>query len=96
MGNTLKRIGNLYVDGFRNMTWGKPLWILIILKIVILFGVLRVFFFKPDLADKTEAQKSEIIGERLSHPSPDSELSPSPEPGPKPNIETNNLNKYQQ
>ena len=54
-----------YVDGFRNMTWGRPLWYIIILKLVILFAVLRVFFFEPVLAGKTEEQKSDHVGSQL-------------------------------
>jgi len=65
----MKRLGSLfhfYIDGFRNMTWGRPLWILIILKLIILFAVLRVFFFKPVLGGKTDEQKSEYVGTMLT------------------------------
>ena len=31
----LGKIWHLYADGFRDMTWGRPLWGLIILKLVI-------------------------------------------------------------
>jgi len=48
------------------MTWGRPLWILIILKLIILFAVLRVFFFKPVLGGKTDEQKSEYVGTMLT------------------------------
>lgn len=65
MKNTLLSIWTFYVDGFRNMTWGKPLWILIFLKVVILFLVLRMFFFEPVLAGKSEEQKIEHVGEQL-------------------------------
>ena len=58
-------IWQFYVDGFRNITWGKTLWILIFLKIVILFLVLRIFFFQPVLQGKTEKQKMEYVGEQL-------------------------------
>ena len=54
MKSTLFNIWNFYVEGFKNMTWGKPLWILIFLKVIILFAVLRAFFFQPVLAGKTE------------------------------------------
>ena len=50
MKNALVSIFNFYAEGFRNMTWGRPLWLLILLKVVILFAVLRVFFFQPVLA----------------------------------------------
>lgn len=58
-------VWRFYRDGFRNMTWGRPLWGLIILKLVILFAVLRVFFFQPVLAGKTDAEKSDHVGNEL-------------------------------
>ena len=58
-------VRRFYVDGFRNMTWGRPLWMLIILKLIILFLILRVFFFKPVLAGKTQEQKSDKVGTEL-------------------------------
>lgn len=33
-----------YNEGFRNMTWGRQLWLLILIKLFILFVVLRIFF----------------------------------------------------
>ena len=48
------------------MTWGKPLVWLIILKLIILFAILRVFFFKPAMRGMTQEQKSEMVGERLT------------------------------
>ena len=58
-------IYNFYRDGFKNMTWGKSLWLLIFLKVIILFLVLRMFFFKPVMAGKTDEQKSEYVGMQL-------------------------------
>ena len=63
--NIIVSVWNLYADGFRNMTWGRPLWYLIILKLVILFAVLRVFFFEPVLAGRTDEQKSDFVGSEL-------------------------------
>ena len=65
MKSTISNIWNFYIEGFKNMTWGRPLWILIFLKIIILFAVLRVFFFQPVLAGKTEEQKIEHVGMEL-------------------------------
>ena len=61
-------IYNFYRDGFKNMTWGKQLWLLIFLKAVILFLILRVFFFKPVMSGKTDDQKSEYVGTQLTNP----------------------------
>ena len=45
---TLKDIFNTYADGFRNMTIGRTLWALIIVKLILLFLVVKLFFF-PDI-----------------------------------------------
>ncbi len=61
---------SLYGDGFRNMTWGKPLVWLIVLKFFILFAILRVFFFKPAMRGLSDKEKSEVVGSRLTQPHP--------------------------
>ena len=48
------------------MTWGRILWVLIFLKLFILFSVLSVFFFRPALAGKTTEEKIEAVGNNLS------------------------------
>ena len=63
--NRIRTIFNFYIEGFRNMTWGRPLWIVIFLKLFILFFVLRLFFFKPVLSGKTESEKSDFVGDSL-------------------------------
>lgn len=63
----LKKIWAFYRDGFREMTWGRQLWWVVLLKVAVLFLVLRLFFFKPTLAGKTDAEKSEVVGEKLTH-----------------------------
>ncbi len=63
--NRIRTIFNFYIEGFRNMTWGRPLWIVIFLKLFILFFVLRLFFFKPVLSGKTESEKSDFVGGSL-------------------------------
>lgn len=61
----LKNIWHFYRDGFREMTWGKPLWGVVVLKAIILFLVLRLFFFRPAMEGMTDEQKSEQVGGRL-------------------------------
>ena len=65
-GSIISFFPSLYRDGFRNMTWGKPLVWLILLKLIILFGILRVFFFKPAMGGLSDAQKSEKVGSALT------------------------------
>ena len=65
MKTFLLSIYEFYAEGFRKMTWGRPLWILIALKVIILFAVLRAFFFEPVLSGKTEEQKIEHVAGEL-------------------------------
>ncbi len=41
----LKSILKFYVDGFRSMTVGKVLWKIILVKLFIMFAILKLFFF---------------------------------------------------
>ena len=46
---------------------GRTLWIVVLLKLFIMFAILRVFFFSPALADcETDAQKSMVVIENLT------------------------------
>ena len=65
MLKAIASIWNFYVEGFRNMTWGRQLWWLILLKVIILFLVLRAIFFKPVLAGKSEEQRIEHVSTQL-------------------------------
>ncbi len=61
----LRNVVTFYVEGFQSMTWGRTLWIIIVLKLVILFAVLRPFFFQPVLQG-SEEEKAVIVGENFS------------------------------
>ncbi len=56
----LKRIWTFYLDGFRQMTVGRTLWLIIIIKLVVIFAILRLFFFRPVLKG-TESQKADSV-----------------------------------
>ena len=64
----LADVVSLYVDGFRNMTIGRSLWLLIILKLLVFFVVIKLLFF-PDVLkehyDSDEA-RAEAVRESLS------------------------------
>jgi len=42
-----KKVVLFYIDGFKSMKLGKRLWLIIIIKLLIIFGVLKILFF-PD------------------------------------------------
>ena len=51
------RAFHLYYDGFRQMTLGRTLWAVILVKLAIIFLVLKLFFF-PDYI-KTHSQRGQ-------------------------------------
>ena len=44
----IRRIINFYSEGFSNMRLGKTLWLVVLVKLVVIFVVLRLFFM-PDI-----------------------------------------------
>ncbi len=61
----LVSVWQFYRDGFRNMTWGRTLWFVIIIKLFIIFVVLRIFFFHPALSGMNDKEKQNKVGENL-------------------------------
>lgn len=48
------RAFHLYYDGFRSMTLGRTLWAVILIKLFIIFVVLKLFFFPNFLSHHAE------------------------------------------
>ena len=46
------RIFDLYYDGFRRMKLGRSLWTIILIKLFIMFAILKFFFFPNFLKEK--------------------------------------------
>ena len=65
--NLFKKIFYLYYDGFKNMKLGKTLWLIIAIKLFIMFAILKVFFFQPVLKGSDE-QKADIVRTNLIAP----------------------------
>jgi hypothetical protein len=60
------RIFRFYWDGFRSMTIGKTLWMIILIKLFIMFAVLKVFFFPNYLGRfDTPADKQKYVTDEL-------------------------------
>ena len=53
----LHKVFDLYYDGFRHMTLGHTLWAVILIKLFIIFVVLKLFFFPNYI--KEHANKGE-------------------------------------
>ena len=62
----LHRAFYLYYDGFRNMTLGKTLWAVILIKLFIIFFVLKLFFFPNFLKNNAgKGHEAEYVGKQL-------------------------------
>ena len=48
------RIFRFYYDGFRQMTLGRTLWAIILIKLFIIFVILKIFFFPNFLKEHAE------------------------------------------
>jgi hypothetical protein len=63
--NFLYRIYDLYVDGFRHMRLGKTLWAIILIKLFIIFVVLKIFFFPNFLKQHAEGDEPGFVANEL-------------------------------
>jgi len=64
----IKSIVNFYREGFKTMSWwGRRVWIIILVKLLIIFLVLKLFFFRDFLDGKydNDEQKSEYVRDQL-------------------------------
>ena len=65
----LKKIFSFYLEGFRNMSKSsKRLWLIIFIKLFIMFAILKIFFFKDFLNTRFDSQKekSEYVSKQLT------------------------------
>ncbi|WP_092222704.1 DUF4492 domain-containing protein [Desulforhopalus singaporensis] len=68
MTHTISRVYRFYLDGFRKMTVGKTLWKIIFLKLLVMFAVLKLFFFPNYLGShfSTDQQRADHVIEQLT------------------------------
>lgn len=67
-----RKILDLYIDGFRSMTVGRQLWVLIIVKLVFMFAIMKLFFF-PNLLERdydTDTERAAAVRTALTEPRP--------------------------
>ena len=68
MIKTIRNIFQFYYQGFKSMTVGKKLWLIIGIKLIIMFAVLKLFFFPNFLKSnfKTDKERSNYVLERIT------------------------------
>lgn len=67
-GSFWRRAWLMYYDGFRNMTVGRTLWIVILIKLFLIFVILKWIFF-PDFLNSrydNDADKATAVRENLT------------------------------
>ena len=66
MKNLVTSIWQFYLDGFRSMTLGRTPWLIIVIKLFIMFFILRLIFF-PNYLNKVAvgADKEEYVSREL-------------------------------
>ena len=65
-GNFLHKVYHLYYDGFRQMTLGKTLWAIILIKLFVIFIVLKLFFFPNFLKQHANGDEADFVATELT------------------------------
>ena len=69
MIRVLKIIYSFYADGFRSMTIGRKLWLIIGIKLFVFFVILKLFFF-PDILSRdfdTDEERAQHVRTTLTN-----------------------------
>lgn len=68
--NIFKRVFDFYSEGFKSMTIGRTLWAIIIIKLIVMFLILKVFFFPDFLKSNfsSDVERSDYVIEQLTKP----------------------------
>ena len=60
------RAFDLYYEGFKGMTLGRTLWLVILIKLFIIFAILRVFFFPNYIKQHAgEGKEADFVGQQM-------------------------------
>ena len=64
----ITRVIRFYVDGFKEMTVGKTLWAIILIKLFIIFFVLKLFLFPDYFNSRSDSEqgKAQIVRDELT------------------------------
>lgn len=68
--NPLVSIFHFYAEGFRNMKLGKTLWAIILIKLFVMFVILKMLFFPNFLNQRydSDKDKGDHVLEELTSP----------------------------
>lgn len=67
----IKNVWGLYFDGFRSMTLGRTLWAIILIKLFVIFVILKLFFFPNYIKEHaSEGNEAEFVSTQILKPQP--------------------------
>ncbi len=68
MSQPIASMYSFYRNGFKNMTVGRTLWKIIFIKLIVMFAVLKLFFFPNYLKTnfQNDQQRADHVLEQLS------------------------------
>jgi hypothetical protein len=65
---SLNSFFRFYYEGFQNMSaWGRKVWLIIIIKLFIIYAILKIFFFQdfPGKRYDNDSQRSEYVRNQI-------------------------------
>lgn len=64
------KVFRFYRDGFKRMTLGKSLWKIILIKLFVMFAILKLFFFPNYLSTNfsTDEERANHVLEQITKP----------------------------
>ena len=68
--NIFQRVFSFYYEGFKGMTIGRTLWLIILIKLFVMFVILKIFFFPNFLKTnfETDQERGDYVLEQLTNP----------------------------
>ena len=66
VGSAVCKVFRFYVDGFKSMTVGRVLWTVILIKLFVIFVILKLFFFPDVLSQKSGGNKASYVAGELT------------------------------
>jgi len=68
--NLFRKIFQFYREGFANLpTWGRQVWLVILIKLFVIFFILKIFFFPNFLKTnfRNDSDRSNHVLENLTN-----------------------------
>lgn len=63
--NFARCVFNFYYDGFRNMKLGRTLWAIILIKLFVIFVILKLFFFPDFLKEHADGDEATYVASQI-------------------------------